>query len=140
MILDLKNDSGGEDMFDLVRNADAVVENFRPGVIDRLGVGFDAMRAVNPDVVLVSVSGSGLDSPYRDLPAYDLILQAMTGHMSIMGEPERPPVIMGIPIADLLARASSPRSARSLFQRHIESRRRLEPRATLHFGAWRSSM
>ena len=103
VVLDLKTDEGRSVLFDLIATADAVVENFRPGVIDRLGVGFEWMRQANPDVVLVSVSGFGQDSPYRDLPAYDLILQAMTGHMSIMGEPERPPVIMGIPIADLLA-------------------------------------
>jgi crotonobetainyl-CoA:carnitine CoA-transferase CaiB-like acyl-CoA transferase len=103
VVLDLKTDGGREVLFDLIRTADAVVENFRPGVIDRLGVGFDRMREVNPGVVLVSVSGFGQESPYRDLPAYDLILQAMTGHMSIMGEAGRPPVIMGIPVADLLA-------------------------------------
>jgi CoA:oxalate CoA-transferase len=103
VVLDLKTEGGKEVLFDLVRGADAVVENFRPGVIDRLGVGFDRMREANPGVVLVSVSGFGQESPYRDLPAYDLILQAMTGHMSIMGEAGRPPVIMGIPVADLLA-------------------------------------
>ncbi|HSL09994.1 MAG TPA: CaiB/BaiF CoA-transferase family protein [Actinomycetota bacterium] len=103
IVLDLKSDAGRETFLDLVRSADAVVENFRPGVIDRLDIGFDRMRAVKPEVVLVSVSGFGLHSPYRDLPAYDLILQAMTGHMSIMGEGGRPPVIMGIPVADLLA-------------------------------------
>jgi crotonobetainyl-CoA:carnitine CoA-transferase CaiB-like acyl-CoA transferase len=103
IVLDLKTDGGRTVLFDLLRTADAVVENFRPGVLKRLGVDFDRMREVNPEVVLVSVSGFGMDSPYRDLPAYDLILQAMTGHMSIMGESGRPPVIMGIPIADLLA-------------------------------------
>jgi crotonobetainyl-CoA:carnitine CoA-transferase CaiB-like acyl-CoA transferase len=103
VVLDLKTDGGREVLFDLIRTADAVVENFRPGVIDRLGVGFERMREVNPGVVLVSVSGFGQESPYRDLPAYDLILQAMTGHMTIMGEAGRPPVIMGIPVADLLA-------------------------------------
>jgi crotonobetainyl-CoA:carnitine CoA-transferase CaiB-like acyl-CoA transferase len=103
VVLDLKTDGGRDVLFDLIRSADAVVENFRPGVIDRLGVGFDRMREANPGVVLVSVSGFGQESPYRDLPAYDLILQAMTGHMSIMGEAGRPPVIMGIPVADLLA-------------------------------------
>ena len=79
------------------------MENFRPDVLERLGIDYDRLRAVNPRIVLVSVSGFGADSPYRVLPAYDLILQAMSGHMSIMGEPHRPPVIMGIPIADLLA-------------------------------------
>jgi CoA:oxalate CoA-transferase len=103
IVLNLKTDSGRAVLFDLLRTADAVVENFRPGVLERLGVDFDRMREVNPKIVLVSVSGFGMNSPYRDLPAYDLILQAMTGHMSIMGESGRPPVIMGIPIADLLA-------------------------------------
>lgn len=103
VVIDLKTERGREVLLDLVGRADAVVENFRPGVVDRLGVGWERMREANPEIVLVSVSGFGTDSPYRDLPAYDLILQAMTGHMSIMGEPGRPPVIMGIPVADLLA-------------------------------------
>jgi len=103
IVLNLKTAGGREVLFDLLPTADAVVENFRPGVLERLGVDFDRMREVNPKLVLVSVSGFGMDGPYRDLPAYDLILQAMTGHMSIMGESGRPPVIMGIPIADLLA-------------------------------------
>ena len=103
VVIDLKTERGREVLLDLVGSADAVVENFRPGVVDRLGVGWERMREANPEIVLVSVSGFGTDSPYRDLPAYDLILQAMTGHMSIMGEPGRPPVIMGIPVADLLA-------------------------------------
>jgi crotonobetainyl-CoA:carnitine CoA-transferase CaiB-like acyl-CoA transferase len=101
--LDLRTNEGRAVLLDLVRTADAVVENFRPGVLERLGIDYDRLRAVNPRIVLVSVSGFGADSPYRVLPAYDLILQAMSGHMSIMGEPHRPPVIMGIPIADLLA-------------------------------------
>jgi CoA:oxalate CoA-transferase len=103
IVLNLKTERGRAVLLDLVRTVDAVVENFRPGVLARLGVDFDQMRQVNPEVVLVSVSGFGIDSPYRDLPAYDLIVQAMSGHMSIMGEKDRPPVIMGIPVADLLA-------------------------------------
>jgi len=101
--LDLKSEAGRAILLDLVARADAVIENFRPGVLERLGVGFDELRAVNPSLVLVSVNGFGADSPYRDFPAYDLIMQAMSGHMSIMGEPGRPPVIMGIPLADLIA-------------------------------------
>ena len=99
-----KTAEGREVLFDLVRTADAVVENFRPGVLERLGSRFDRLRAVEsahrPSL------GVGLRRwtvPTAILPAYDLILQAMTGHMSIMGEAGRPPVIMGIPIADLLA-------------------------------------
>jgi crotonobetainyl-CoA:carnitine CoA-transferase CaiB-like acyl-CoA transferase len=101
--LNLRTAEGRAVLLDLVRTADAVVENFRPDVLERLGIDYDRLRAVNPQIVLVSVSGFGADSPYRVLPAYDLILQAMSAHMSIMGEPDGPPVIMGIPIADLLA-------------------------------------
>lgn len=101
--LDLKSDAGREVLLDLVRQSDAVIENFRPGVLDRLGIGFERLRQENDELVLVSVSGFGSDSHYRDLPAYDLIMQAMSGHMRIMGEPGRPPVIMGIPLADIVA-------------------------------------
>lgn len=101
--IDLKRPEGREVLCDLVRHADAVVENFRPGVLTRLGVDFEQLRTYNEDLILVSVSGFGSDSPYGGLPAYDLIMQAMSGHMSIMGEPGRPPVIMGIPLADIVA-------------------------------------
>jgi CoA:oxalate CoA-transferase len=101
--IDLKQPRGRQVLLDLVARSDAVVENFRPGVMERLGVGFEDLRRVKEDLVLVSVSGFGADGPYRDYPAYDLIMQAMSGHMSIMGEPGRPPVIMGIPIADIIA-------------------------------------
>lgn len=101
--LDLKHPRAPDVLLGLVASADAVIENFRPGVLDRLGVGFDDLTRVKPNLVLVSVSGFGNDSPYRDLPAYDLIMQAMSGHMSIMGEPGRPPVIMGIPLADIVS-------------------------------------
>ena len=106
--LDLRTTEGRAVLLDLVRTADAVVENFRPGVLRRLAIDYDRLRAVNPRIVLVSVSGFGTDSPYRVLPAYDLILQAMTGHMSIMGE-QGPSRDHGNPIADLLA-GCSPRS------------------------------
>ena len=101
--IDLKQPRGRQVLMDLVARSDAVVENFRPGVMERLGVGFEDLRRIKEDLVLVSVSGFGADSPYRDFPAYDLIMQAMSGHMRIMGEPGRPPVIMGIPIADIIA-------------------------------------
>ena len=101
--LDLKQPEGRRILLDLVASSDALIENFRPGVLDRLGIGIDELTKVNPDLVVVSVSGFGADSPYRDLPAYDLIMQAMSGHMRIMGEPDRPPVIMGVPLADIMA-------------------------------------
>jgi CoA:oxalate CoA-transferase len=101
--INLKDPRGRDVLLDLVASADAVIENFRPGVLERLGIGHGDLVRVKPDIVLVSVSGFGTDSPYRDLPAYDLIMQAMSGHMRIMGESGRPPVIMGIPLADIAA-------------------------------------
>jgi len=101
--IDLKDPRGRQVFLDLVAASDAVIENFRPGVLARLGIDFDQLGEVKEDLVLVSVSGFGSDSPYRDLPAYDLIIQAMSGQLSIMGEPGRPPVIIGVPMADMVS-------------------------------------
>lgn len=99
--LDLKTDDDRATFLALVRTADVVVENFRPGVADRLGVGYEAVRAANPRVIYASISGFGQTGPYSSYPGYDLIAQAMTGVMSVTGEPGRPPVKSAIPIADL---------------------------------------
>ena len=99
--LDLKQDRGRELFLELVRASDVVYDNFRPGVTRRLGIDHDRLVEVRPGLVTCSVSAFGQDGPYRDLPAFDVILQAMGGGMSITGEPGRPPVRMGIPIGDL---------------------------------------
>jgi crotonobetainyl-CoA:carnitine CoA-transferase CaiB-like acyl-CoA transferase len=99
--LDLKAAADREDFLELVQTADVVIENFRPGVAKRLGVGYDAVSAVNPRIVYASISGFGQTGPYASYPGYDLIAQAMTGVMSVMGEPGRPPVKSAIPLADL---------------------------------------
>lgn len=101
VVLDLKADAGRDRFFELVRSADIVVENFRPGTTARLGVDYDAVRAVNPKIIYASISGFGQTGPYANYPGYDLIAQAMTGVMSVMGEPGRPPIKSAIPIADL---------------------------------------
>jgi crotonobetainyl-CoA:carnitine CoA-transferase CaiB-like acyl-CoA transferase len=99
--LDLKQERGRALFLELVREADVVYDNFRPGVTRRLGIDHEQLEAAKPDIITCSVSAFGEDGPYRDLPAFDLILQAMGGGMSITGEPGRPPVRMGIPIGDL---------------------------------------
>src|SRR5262249_44125038 len=76
-------------------------ENFRPGVMERLGCGYAALAALNPRLVMCSISAYGADGPYRDWPAFDLALQAMGGGMSVTGEPGRAPVRMGLPMGDL---------------------------------------
>ncbi len=103
MTLNLK-DPAGVDVFNrLVEAADVVVENFRPGVMDRLGIGYESLKTVTPAIVLTSISGFGQDGPYANRPGFDQIAQGMGGLMSITGLPGQGPVRAGIPIADLSA-------------------------------------
>jgi len=99
--LDLKVPRGRELFLRLVAVSDVVFDNFRPGVAERLGVDPESCRRARADIITCSVSAFGSDGPYRDLPAFDLILQAMGGGMSVTGEEGGRPVRMGIPIADL---------------------------------------
>ncbi|MDA0999182.1 MAG: CoA transferase [bacterium] len=101
VVLDLKMDEGKRAFLDLVAVSDAVMANFRPGTMRRLGLGFDVLKSRNPDIVFVESSGYGDKGPWRDHPAFDIVLQAMGGHMSITGEPNRPPARNGAPTADL---------------------------------------
>jgi len=101
--LDLKHTSGKEALFRLAAWADVLVENFRPDVKDRLGIGYDTMRAVNPRLVYASISGFGEDGPYRMRPGFDQIAQGMGGLMSVTGAPGGGPMRAGIPVADLTA-------------------------------------
>jgi formyl-CoA transferase len=103
LTLNLKEDEGRALFMRLVEGADVVVENFRPDVKTRLGVDYDALRAVNPRIILASISGFGQDGPYAKRPGFDQIAQGMGGLMSITGEPGRGPMRVGIPVADLCA-------------------------------------
>jgi len=103
LAIDLKHARGRAIMLDLVKRADIVLENFRPGVAARLGLSYDALKAANPKIIVCSISGFGQDGPYRDRPAYDIIVQAMSGGMSITGERGGKPVRAGIPLGDLSA-------------------------------------
>ena len=102
VVLDMKSEQGRAVFHQMVREADAVVDNFRPGVLERLGLDFATLTAINPAIVSVSVSGFGHSGPWRDRPAFDLVVQALSGHMSITGEPGGEPVRMGAPMADLV--------------------------------------
>jgi crotonobetainyl-CoA:carnitine CoA-transferase CaiB-like acyl-CoA transferase len=101
--LDLKHPQGLEAAKKLVASADIVVENYRSGVIDTLGLGYEDMRALNPRVIYVSITGFGSSGPRRDSPAVDLISQAHSGLLSFVGEPDRDPVRVPIPIGDQTA-------------------------------------
>lgn len=95
VVLDLKHTRGRELVLELVRTAQVVVENFRPGTLARLGLDYEALRAVNPGVVLTSISNFGQDGPYRDWEGTDLTLYAMGGPMISQGDPSREPVKTG---------------------------------------------
>jgi crotonobetainyl-CoA:carnitine CoA-transferase CaiB-like acyl-CoA transferase len=99
--LDLTMPAGRDVFLDLAAQSDVVWENFRPGVMDRLGLSDAALAAANPRLVLCSISAYGQDGPYRDWPAFDLALQAMGGAMSLTGEEGGRPVRMGLPMGDL---------------------------------------
>jgi len=101
--IDLKAPGGTDAVLALVAKADVVLENFRPGTLTKLGLDYDVLRAVNPKIVVCSISGFGQDGPYRDLPAFDIVVQAMSGGMALTGEPDGRPVRSGLPIGDLCA-------------------------------------
>jgi crotonobetainyl-CoA:carnitine CoA-transferase CaiB-like acyl-CoA transferase len=103
MTLNLKAPRGLEVFKAMVGKADVVVENYRADVKDRLGIDYASLRAVNPRIILASISGFGQDGPYRDRPGFDQIAQGMGGLMSITGLPGQGPVRAGIPLADLSA-------------------------------------
>ena len=103
MTLNLKSPEGHAVLMRLVEKADVVVENFRPDVKARLGIDYAALDAVNPRIVLASISGFGQDGPYAMRPGFDQIAQGMGGLMSITGLPGQGPVRVGVPIADLAA-------------------------------------
>ncbi|NQW12505.1 MAG: CoA transferase [Alphaproteobacteria bacterium] len=103
MTLDLKSGQGRDIFFKLAERADVIVENFRPDVKHRLGIDYEAVRALNPRIVYGSISGFGQEGPYRNRPGLDQIAQGMGGLMSVTGLPGQGPVRVGIPIADLTA-------------------------------------
>jgi crotonobetainyl-CoA:carnitine CoA-transferase CaiB-like acyl-CoA transferase len=100
--LDLKKPGGKAVLQRLVAGADALVENFRPGVMQRLGLGYQDLLAHNPRLVYCAISGFGQDGPLRDLPAYDQIIQGMAGVMSITGDAAGAPLRVGFPVADTI--------------------------------------
>ena len=103
--LDLRSDEGKQVLCDLLRTADVVINNYRPGVMDSMGFGREALRALKPDLVSCHVTGFGLDGPYRERPSFDFIAQAMSGFMSVNGVEGGPPMRAAPPISDLVAGA-----------------------------------
>ncbi|MGF6756598.1 CaiB/BaiF CoA transferase family protein [Paraburkholderia sp. GAS42] len=103
LTLNMKDPAGREILHELIRRADVFIENYRPDVKHRLGIGPDALCAINPRLVYASISGFGQDGPYANWPGFDSIAQGMGGLMSVTGKPGEGPMRVGIPIADLCA-------------------------------------
>jgi crotonobetainyl-CoA:carnitine CoA-transferase CaiB-like acyl-CoA transferase len=103
LTLNLKHARGKEILRQLLEKGDVLVENFRPGTLDGLGFGYDAVHALNPKLIYCSISGFGQTGPYAQRPGYDLIAQAEGGVMSLTGEPEAAPIKVGLSFADITA-------------------------------------
>ena len=101
MTLNLRHEEGKRIFMQIAKNADVVVENFTPGVVDRLGIPYEAVKQVNPGIVYCSVSGFGQTGPYQGKSAYDQVMQGMGGIMSLTGEPGGSPTKMGIALTDI---------------------------------------
>ena len=99
--LNMKSTKSNEIVTRLIKQSDVLVENFRPGAMDRLGFGYEQVKEMNPRLIYASISGFGQDGPYRMLPGFDQVLQGMGGLMSITGEAGGPPIKVGVAIADI---------------------------------------
>ena len=103
IVLNLKDEKGKKILLDLVKQSHVILENFRPGTMEKLGLGHDVIKKENPDIIYSCISGFGHQGLYKDLPGYDIIGQAMGGIMSITGWPNSPPTRTGTAIGDVLA-------------------------------------
>jgi crotonobetainyl-CoA:carnitine CoA-transferase CaiB-like acyl-CoA transferase len=101
IMLDLKQPAGLQVFYDLVRQADVVLDNFRPGVTKRLGIDYPKLNEINPQIIACSITAFGQDGPYQNRPGFDIVFQAMSGAISVTGEADRPPVRTSVPIGDL---------------------------------------
>jgi formyl-CoA transferase len=99
--LDLKSDAGRKAFLRLAETADVIVENYRPGAMKKLGVDYEAARAVNPAIIYASISGFGQTGPWADRPGFDLIAQGASGVISVTGDPAGPPARAGVPVTDI---------------------------------------
>jgi formyl-CoA transferase len=102
LVLNLKDERARELFLNLAQRSDVVLENFRPGTMEKLGIGYETLKRYNPDIIYSCISGFGQSGPYKDLPGYDIIGQAMGGIMSVTGWPDSPPTRTGTAIADVL--------------------------------------
>lgn len=126
IVLDLKSEAGVALAKELVAKCDIVIENYRPGVMDRLGLGYETLSAINPRLIYCAISGFGMNGPLKDRPSFDIVLQAMSGAMSVNGEPGGLPTKLGIPLGDLVGGVNGPIGIlAALYERSVTGRGRL---------------
>ena len=101
--LDLKKPEAKAIFIEMAKNVDVVIENYKPGTMDKLGIGYEALKEINPQLIFASISGFGQYGPYKERPGYDIIGQAMGGLMSVSGWPDSPPTRSGTAMGDILA-------------------------------------
>lgn len=125
IVVDLKTLAGVALVKDLAAKCDILVENYRPGVMDRLGLGYAALSAANPKLIYCSISGYGMTGPLKDRPSFDIVLQAMSGALSVNGEAGGLPTKLGIPVGDLVGGVNGPIGIlAALYERGVTGRGR----------------
>jgi crotonobetainyl-CoA:carnitine CoA-transferase CaiB-like acyl-CoA transferase len=126
IVVDLKTEAGVALVTDLAAHCDVLIENYRPGVMDRLGLGYAALSGVNPRLIYCAISGFGMTGPLRDRPSFDIVLQALSGALSVNGEPGGAPTKLGIPLGDLVGGINGPIGIlAALHERSITGRGRM---------------
>ncbi len=126
IVIDLKSSDGAALARDLANKCDILIENYRPGVMDRLGLGYDMLSATNPRLIYCAISGFGMTGPMRDDPSFDIVTQALSGAFSVNGERDRAPTRLGIPFGDLIGGVNGPIGIlAALYERSITGRGRL---------------
>src|SRR5439155_2453524 len=126
LVIALQQAAGADILRRLAAGADILVENYRPGVMDRLGLGYEALAEINPRLVYCAISGFGLNGPLSDKPSFDIVTQALTGALSINGERGHMPVKLGIPLGDMVGGIFGPIAIlAALHERTLSGRGRL---------------
>lgn len=125
IVVDLKTEAGAALVKDLAGKCDILIENYRPGVMNRLGLGYECLSAANPRLIYCSISGFGRTGPLRDRPSFDIVLQALSGALSVNGEAGGPPTKLGIPFGDLIGGINGPIGIlAALYERTVTGRGR----------------
>jgi len=126
IVVDLKTEAGVALIKDLAARCDILIENYRPDVMQRLGLGYETLAAINPRLIYCAISGFGLTGPLRDKPSFDIVVQALSGALSVNGEPGGLPTKLGIPLGDLVGGVNGPIGIlAALYERSVTGRGRL---------------